>query len=94
MTVCVCRFVNFVSSLARPMSQTVTNELIYEVLKSVQAQVGLIREDVASIKARLTSLDQRLGVVHTDMALLSDRMDRLENRMGRIESRLNLADAE
>jgi polyhydroxyalkanoate synthesis regulator phasin len=71
----------------------ITNELIYEVVKSIQAQVALTREDAESIKARLTSMDQRLGIVHTDMALISDRVDRLERRMGRVESRLNLSDA-
>jgi hypothetical protein len=30
------------------MTQTVTNDLIYEVLKSVQAQIAIIREDVGS----------------------------------------------
>jgi hypothetical protein len=48
--------------------QPVTNELMYEVLKSIQAQVALVREDVDSIKVRLTSVDTRLGLVHTDMA--------------------------
>ncbi len=43
------------------VTAALTNELIYEVLKSVQAQVALTREDIASIKARLTSLDTRLG---------------------------------
>jgi predicted nucleic acid-binding Zn-ribbon protein len=71
----------------------ITNELMYEVLKSVQAQVALIREDVNAIKARMTSLDQRVGIVHTDMALFSERMDRMEGQMGRVETRLNLSDA-
>jgi small nuclear ribonucleoprotein (snRNP)-like protein len=71
----------------------VTNELLYEVLKSVQAQVAIIREDVNAIKGRLTSLDQHFGIVHTDMALLSDRMDRIESRMARVETRLDLTDA-
>jgi predicted nucleic acid-binding Zn-ribbon protein len=71
----------------------ITNELMYEVLKSVQAQVALIREDVNAIKARMTALDQRVGIVHTDMALFSERMDRMEGQMGRVETRLNLSDA-
>ena len=73
---------------------TITNELIYEVLKSIQAQVALTREDAESIKARLTSLDQRVSTIHTDMALMSDRMDRIESRIGRVETRLNFSDAE
>jgi archaellum component FlaC len=71
----------------------ITDELMYEVLKSVQAQVAIIREDVGAIKARMTSLDQRLGIIHTDMALVSDRMDRIESRLGRVETRLDLSDA-
>jgi hypothetical protein len=57
------------------MASTITSELIYEVLKSIQAQVALTREDIASIKARLTSLDTRLGAVRPDMTLLSDHMN-------------------
>jgi hypothetical protein len=50
----------------------ITNQMIYEVLKSVQVQVAVIREDVHRIKARVPSIDARLGLVHTDMAHLSD----------------------
>ena len=71
----------------------VTNELMYEVLKSIQAQVAVVREDVASIKARLTSLDNRVGIVHTDMALVSDRLDRVEGHLARVDTRLNITDA-
>jgi hypothetical protein len=39
----------------------VTNELLYEVLKSVQAQLAVIREDVGGIKTRLTSIENRLN---------------------------------
>lgn len=56
--------------------------------------MAIIREDTASMKARLTSIDNRVALVHTDLVHLSDRMDRLENRMGRVETRLDLRDAE
>lgn len=75
------------------MSDTVTNELIYEILKNIQLRVTQLSEDTNAIKARLTSIDTRLGLVHTDMAHLSDRMDRLEIRMERVETRLNLSDS-
>lgn len=70
----------------------VSNDLIYEVLKSVQAQISVMREDMDSMEGRLTSIDTRLGVVHTDMAGMAERMDRLESRMGRVETRLNFGD--
>ena len=50
----------------------VTNDLIYEVLKAIQAQVALLRDDMDNVKARLTSIDTRLGLAHTDMALQSE----------------------
>ena len=43
------------------MVAEITNELIYEVLKSVQAQVAIIREDMESLKTRLTTQDGRLS---------------------------------
>jgi len=82
------------------MTETVTNELIYEVLKSVQAQVAIIREDVGSLKFRATSQDRMLSRIeagfadmHGDFAELAGRMDRLESRMARVETRLGLTDA-
>jgi len=45
----------------------ITNELMYEILKSIQAQIAIVREDMDSIKIRLTSVDTRLGLVHTDI---------------------------
>ena len=74
------------------MPESVTNELIYEVLKNMQQRLGQLADDMNGVKARLTSIDTRLGLVHTDMAHLSDRMDRLESRMERVETRLNLND--
>lgn len=81
------------------MPEKVTNELLYEVLKSVQAQVAIIREDVASLKVRATSQDRILSRIeagfadmHGDFAELAGRMDRLESRIERVENRLNIYD--
>jgi hypothetical protein len=81
------------------MPEAVTNELMYEVLKSIQAQVAIIREDVASLKVRTTSQDRILSRIeagfadiHGDFAELGGRMDRLESRIERVENRLNLHD--
>jgi tetrahydromethanopterin S-methyltransferase subunit G len=75
------------------MAEPITNELIFEVLKSIQGNVAALREDMEHIKPRLSSIDNRLGLVHTDMATQSIRLDRIEARMGRVESRLNFGDA-
>ncbi len=72
----------------------VTNELIYEVLKSVQSQVSLIREDMDSVKTRLSQMDSKLATLHLDIAGQSERMDRVDLRLGRVEKRLNFSDVE
>jgi archaellum component FlaC len=81
------------------MPESVSNELLYEVLKNVQAGLTEIKSDIRDIKARQTSQDNKLGLIHSelaalhiDLAGLSGRMDKLENRMERVEIRLNLND--
>lgn len=76
------------------MSEKVTNELIYEILKDIQHRMGLLVEGQSDLKARMTSVDTRLASVHTDLVHVSDRMDRLENRIERVETRLNLRDVQ
>jgi len=68
----------------------ITNELMYEVLKSTQAQVSIMWEDLQNIKARLSSVDTRLAILHGGIATQSDRIDRVESRLGHVETRLNL----
>jgi hypothetical protein len=74
------------------MAAAVTSDLIYEILKQIQSHVPLLRDDMDSVKTRLTSGDTRLGPVHTDMAHQADRLDRLESRLARVETRLNLTE--
>src|SRR5215813_7732142 len=66
-----------------------TSELMLEILKSLQGQLALLRDDVGSIKGRLTSMDARmdarLAIVHTDIAATSERLDRIESRLERID---------
>jgi tetrahydromethanopterin S-methyltransferase subunit G len=70
----------------------ITNELIYEVLKSIQAQGAVVREHMEHIKPRLSSIDHRLGLVHTEMATQGLRLDRIESRLTRVENRLNFGE--
>jgi hypothetical protein len=65
------------------MADPITNELLFEIMKNVKADVASVRLDVGelnggmtTLSARLTSIDQRLTLVHTDLALLLERMER------------------
>ena len=61
----------------------VTNELIYETLKAIQATLIRHGDDLREIK-------ERLGILEMQYASLSRRVDKIEERVERIERRLEL----
>jgi predicted nucleic acid-binding Zn-ribbon protein len=60
----------------------VTNELIFETLKAIQATLARQGEVMLEIKGRL-------GTLEMQYASLSRRVDRIEARLDRIERRLD-----
>ena len=73
------------------MTQTVTNELILELLKKIQADVAHIRDDHAH---QLRLLREQMHGIAGDIHNLQGEFIRIDNRLDRIERRLDLADAE
>lgn len=71
----------------------ISNELIYEVLKSIQAQVGILREDVDLIKGRTSTIERKLGDIQSDLGGHSERMDRLEIQMRHMQSHMDKIEA-
>ena len=61
----------------------VSNELIYETLKAIQATLVRHGDDLREIK-------ERLGILEMQYASLSRRVDKIEERVERIERRLEL----
>jgi len=52
------------------MAEPVTNELMYEILKSIQAQVAITREDMEDSKSRFSSAERQIASVDTRLAML------------------------
>jgi len=48
------------------MTEKISNELIYEVLKNIQTGISNIEEDSKEIKLRLTSLEGGFTRLHRD----------------------------
>ena len=75
------------------MTEAITNELMYEVLKKVQADVAVIKADLADVKAMQLRLREDFNRFEGDLL----RFERIEAgtqlRLDRIETRLNLTDA-
>lgn len=65
---------------------TITNELIYETLKVMQATLAGHTDDLREIKGRI-------GILEAQYASLSNRVDRMDDRLARVERRLDLQDA-
>ena len=61
----------------------VTNELIYETLKAIQATLVRHSDDLREIK-------ERLGILEMQYASLSRRVDKIEERLDRVERRMDL----
>lgn len=68
----------------------VTNELMYEVLKSLHADVRLLKDGQREIKQELTSIRGQLIAVNQDIHNIYSILGRHDERLGRIEQRLDL----
>ena len=67
-------------------------DLMLEILKDIQARLGLLVEGQQRIEVRLTALEQHFA---TSLALAAsdrDEIDKLKHRIERLERRLNLVD--
>jgi chromosome segregation ATPase len=64
----------------------ITNELLFETLKAIQATLARHSDDLREIKGRL-------GILEMQYASLSNRFDRLDERLARVETRLGLLHA-
>ena len=66
----------------------VTNELMYEVLKSIQAkQIGMdgkideLKQEMQAFRTHLIALHQELSGIHTTLVRHETRLDRIERRL-------------
>jgi chromosome segregation ATPase len=77
----------------------VTNELLYEVLKAMQARLGNVEErlgelrgEVHALRAGMSAIDSRMGALHLDIANLYESTGAMDSRLYRIERRLEITD--
>jgi ABC-type transporter Mla subunit MlaD len=70
-----------------------TNDLLLEVMRRIQSDIGDLKRDVREVKARLSAQDDHIRGVITSIGILTDKTDNMADRMERIEKRLGLVDA-
>lgn len=71
----------------------VSNELIFEVLKSVQGSVSEIRTTLQDHTRLLHRIREDINTMRGDDLRLEAMQAAMDNRLERIERRLDLADA-
>ena len=68
----------------------VANDLIDEVLKSMQTRLDRIDGNIADVKGELQAMRLHLNGPNQDVSNLHQIVDRQDARLGRIETRLGL----
>jgi hypothetical protein len=76
------------------MADPVTNELIFEVLKQLQAGQARIIENQADHSRQIIQVRQDINNLRGDDLRRETMQAQMDTRLDRIETRLNLHDAE
>lgn len=72
----------------------ITNELVYEILKQLQAGQGEIKADVRDVKSQLASIENYIATMHGDQAPTGIKVDDVIARIERLEKRTGLLDTQ
>lgn len=70
----------------------VTNELMYEVLKSIQQQtqrmdltLGEVKLELQAIRGHQLAMQQDISVIYSRLGSIEQRVDRIDRRLGLLE---------
>lgn len=70
----------------------VTNELLFEVLKRIQAKLDTLEQKIDDLGVRLLAVEQHMSALQISEYRQNSELDRLRSRIDRIEKRLDLVD--
>ena len=68
----------------------VTNELLYEVLRSIHARMDKLDTGLSDLRSEMITLRGAFVTVQQDVHHIYSRLDRVDQRLDRIENRLEL----
>jgi hypothetical protein len=72
------------------MTDKVTNELMYEILKKLQGDMLLLKEGQRETKAEMSALRGHVHAIQTDVGNIYSKIVGIELRLEHIEGRLGL----
>ena len=71
----------------------ITNELLYEILKSIQTGQAEIKATLADHTHQLIRVREKINALRSDDLRRESLQAQMDTRLQRIENRLNLTDA-
>ena len=72
------------------MAENVINELMYELLESIQSDIHRVEDKVNAQGMRIGSLEVHVAEHSSQFAQVNIRLDKIDDRMTRIERNLDL----
>jgi hypothetical protein len=75
------------------MTAPITNELMYEVLKKIQADVAVIKSELSDVKSMQLRMREDFNRFEGDLLRFERTEAGTQLRLDRIETRLSLTDA-
>lgn len=69
------------------------DSIVLRYLRDIDKKLSRSVDDLADVKARLSSMESYLAAMHGDIAVQSRRSDTLAERLDRLEKRLDITDA-
>lgn len=75
------------------MTDTVTNDLIFEVLKKIQGDLSILKNDVTDLKTMQIRTREEINHLSADILRLERMQAETNVRLDRIERRLELTTA-
>ena len=70
----------------------ITNDLIYDVLKSLRSEMSEMKGDVRAAKGELQAIRGHISAIALDVSTICQVAGRHDDRLERIEGRLGLVD--
>ena len=70
----------------------ITNDLIYDVLKSLHSEMSEVKGDVRAIRGELQAIRGHISAIALDVSTIYQVDGRHDDRLERIETRLGLLD--
>ena len=68
----------------------VTNDLLYEVLRFMQHDLGSVKADIRDVKGELQTMRTHMTGLGQDISNIYNILGRHDDRLARIETRLGL----